>query len=348
MGRKGQVLGASMVVLASCGPMDTSDTSPRLDLVLASVDTLISTESALLAHPTDIDVGVDGDVYIADARANHIVHLPANGAAARTIGREGQGPGEFSRPSVVRSKPGGLLIFDRGNGRVQYLSREGNFLSVVEAPPQSLASPLYLQSDGGILVGSMGVDSSLVMSFDSSGSLRGLVGEPVVPPVSFFDFGSMKDRIARGEVPAEFRNNVLTAGAKDDGIWIVLQTEGEIRRYDPSGELLWRQTIDEPQIRISREQFFDRNSLIENPMSVAPLRAFADIFLVEDELWILLATEAPDPAVVLSMSVSGKVTRRLVIPAGTGAGALAYYAQEDLLLLGIPDDAQVLSVRIGG
>ncbi len=52
-------------------------------------------------QPRDVDVDVDGNIYVLDA-GNHCVKVyDAEGRHLRTLGREGQGPGELQRPRSV-------------------------------------------------------------------------------------------------------------------------------------------------------------------------------------------------------------------------------------------------------
>ena len=65
---------------------------------------------------------MDGErnVYVFDTQANHARVFDATGTYLETFGREGEGPGEFSRAETIAVLPGGrLLVRDAGNMRVQ-------------------------------------------------------------------------------------------------------------------------------------------------------------------------------------------------------------------------------------
>jgi len=234
---------AGLVLIAGCGGHDAETESPPLRQVLTNVDTLVTTASGHLGHPTDIAVGNDGTVYVADARSKRVLVLEREGDTVRTIGRPGEGPGELARPSAVAAGDAGIVVFDAGNSRIERFSTDGEYLDSRPAPPQALAATVSLLGDGSLVVGSMGADSSLVLAFDPSGQRERAFGQPIVEP-TMFDFASMKARIADGEVPDEFRNNVLALEAGDGGIWVALQTEAGIRRYDRDGRLRWQVVIE--------------------------------------------------------------------------------------------------------
>ena len=52
-------------------------------------------DDVLLGHPTDVDFGPDGRAYVLDSQLNTVHVLAPDGRYERSIGREGEGPGEF-------------------------------------------------------------------------------------------------------------------------------------------------------------------------------------------------------------------------------------------------------------
>lgn len=74
--------------------------------VLVTVDsiTLAENDSAYVAEPNDLAVGPDGAFYVADRFAKTVHVIGRDGRFRPSIGRSGQGPGEFANP--------GFLAFD--------------------------------------------------------------------------------------------------------------------------------------------------------------------------------------------------------------------------------------------
>jgi DNA-binding beta-propeller fold protein YncE len=84
-----------------------------------------------LENPTDAAVSPDGrSLYVADSKAHRIAIFDiATARQLRTIGRRGQGEGEFNFPSSVAfDSSGNLLVVDQINARVQVLTEEGRYL----------------------------------------------------------------------------------------------------------------------------------------------------------------------------------------------------------------------------
>jgi hypothetical protein len=80
-------------------------------------------------------VGVDsaGRIYVLDAAGHRLLVFSSDGSHLRTLGREGEGPGEISWPLGLTVKPDGtVLIDDLGRGAVHGFDPEGTPLNAGE------------------------------------------------------------------------------------------------------------------------------------------------------------------------------------------------------------------------
>ncbi len=76
-------------------------------------------------HPSAIAFDEKGNMYIADYAANHIKCFDASGKFLKLLGREGQGPGELSRPYTLTFSKDNLVIWDMGNSRFSIIATDG-------------------------------------------------------------------------------------------------------------------------------------------------------------------------------------------------------------------------------
>ena len=104
-----------------------------------------------------IAIDKEGRIYVADDKNIHIKAFDAKGGYIRTIGREGQGPGEIGRPyDLFVNSRSELLVPDGKNYKLHFYSPDGAFLRDKgfgnRFPQQSVLSArdeLYVMSFGG-------------------------------------------------------------------------------------------------------------------------------------------------------------------------------------------------------
>ncbi len=154
------------------------------DLTIGEVET----EDRLVFHDIrTLDVDLEGNIYVLDEGAADIKVFNQSGEHLRTIGRQGQGPGEFAFPiSVFVTPQTELLVHDMNQRSLKVLDREGNFLRQVSiADKFQFSGPRFLPEGG--MVGSYLVPAQQPLAelvlFDSElKPVRTLVSRPVEPP----------------------------------------------------------------------------------------------------------------------------------------------------------------------
>lgn len=86
-------------------------------------DLLFVSDAALLA---------DGSLVVISGGTHDVRHFAADGTHLRTIGREGEGPGEFEAPGGLQVLSSGeVLVYDQGNLRLTRFSPEWEVLSTL-------------------------------------------------------------------------------------------------------------------------------------------------------------------------------------------------------------------------
>ena len=104
-----------------------------------------------------LEVGSNGDIYTLHRQEHAIRVHDSYGAFVRTIGREGEGPGEFSSPGTMGLLGDTLWVLDFGTYRFSYFSLTGELLGSQRIPidlgedaSASPPRPRGLLSDGSI------------------------------------------------------------------------------------------------------------------------------------------------------------------------------------------------------
>lgn len=336
------------VLLAACllgACTDATESPPTRTNRVAGLDTVVATAEGDIAFAIDLEVSESGLLFAADLMASTVVAVDSSGAAA-VLGRRGSGPGEFSGPFAIRTTSDGVLVLDRGNGRVQLLTEGGEFVRSWSAAPEVARTRPYLLSNGHALVSTGGTDEALVAEFDSAGMRLRTIGSPVVPVSTTVRTGSILEVIEDGRVPDQLRNEGLVAGNATGDVWIALVAEAEVRRYDRSGSLAWSTSVSEPEMDATLERFFSSNAASEDDGSFYPLRYFVDLELVGENLWVLLEGVPDELGVILVFDAEGRVARRIEIEGAGGANALAVDQTETEVFMFTRHDAQIVRASV--
>ena len=92
-------------------------------------------EEYMFGDVADIAVARDGSIYVYDRKVPAIRKYDAQGKYVRTIGRKGQGPGEYlSGSGLALMRDGRLLLWDTGNWRINVYSPAGESVATWSTP----------------------------------------------------------------------------------------------------------------------------------------------------------------------------------------------------------------------
>jgi hypothetical protein len=154
---------ASIGTLAVIALSSQKDAAPLADLYrkgsvklvpVATIDETTLPKDVFFQGVTDIASDLRGSVYVCDYKANHIKKFDAAGKYLKSIGRQGQGPGEFNMPFHIAVTADHLFVYDMQNQRLSALTPEGEYIKsvplIVGAGRPDRMSPL---PNGDIVMG---------------------------------------------------------------------------------------------------------------------------------------------------------------------------------------------------
>lgn len=144
-----EVFGDTVVVRTLSGSVwgDTMQLVP--DLAIGEMD---GPAPFLFGRISGLDVDPEGRVLVVDAQAREVRVFSSAGEHEFTVGRQGDGPGEFRNPDQARfTSDGGFVVRDLA-GRFSLFSRDGSFEHVwFRATGYGTNSPFYVTSGGEVL-----------------------------------------------------------------------------------------------------------------------------------------------------------------------------------------------------
>lgn len=147
------MLTAPSVVFIAMLSANTLTPTPILELNPVS-----GASDFFLQQPLDISIDDKGQIYVVDTVAKTVFYWDRKGQFLGTIGKAGQGPGEFQFSSMagpqayLSVRNNNLLVFDGGSGLVN-IFKEGQFAGSVKAMvPPGRTEYFKVTPDGQYLV----------------------------------------------------------------------------------------------------------------------------------------------------------------------------------------------------
>jgi hypothetical protein len=211
------VLSLFMIVTLSCSPKEAGwkGTIEEKDGVIivknplepmVGVDAISLEEDLLIGggQPKDIpsfslitnlDVDQRGQIYVLDNRESCLYIFDNSGEHLKTIGREGQGPGELQRPNRMYFSPQNeIVIQDMQRWRLNYYSMEGEFLRDILLPYPCIGFGSLFDTEenliGLVLTRKNGRDAQELRKIDSSFNEMFLITQIIEPASDTYYVGS--------------------------------------------------------------------------------------------------------------------------------------------------------------
>lgn len=148
------ILVAAGTLAVACSPPAEDSTRPGLSMRIDSTGnfpvltvsgepeewaleslTIVRPEPTVgFARVRSIALDPAGGVWIGELQENRLLRYGDDGQLMESRGRQGAGPGEFSRPSVITTHQGALLLFDASAARVTRWTPSGALDSIWTVP----------------------------------------------------------------------------------------------------------------------------------------------------------------------------------------------------------------------
>ena len=139
--------GGVLHVLNPAAPAETPETiAPEEMWRLGGED---EDEDLIFGVLTSIATDSEGNVYLLDMQLSQVYVYSSDGEYLNTIGREGEGPGEFRRAGDMFIAPdGNVAVMQRMPGKIVLLSTQGDPMGDWPMPGGNDGSPMFLRGGG--------------------------------------------------------------------------------------------------------------------------------------------------------------------------------------------------------
>ncbi len=143
---------------------------------VAQIGELVGPEEFLFVYISDVTVSSKGDIYIADRQLCEIRKFNKEGEHLLTIGRQGQGPGEFQDIRVITTNvQDDLIVFDNMLARVSIYSDKGELIKTTKdimAGSWISTSKLFVSGENYVFFGKLSNSIKLFHEFGPDWNIK--------------------------------------------------------------------------------------------------------------------------------------------------------------------------------
>ena len=233
-------------IIENTGPKWGNNPEIKLEFVKKIGDLDNENENYLLFRPRDVFRDNNGNIYVLDRGNSRIQKFDNEGIFLLSIGREGQGPGEFLNPTSIEvDLTGNIYVSDFGNKRVQILSNEGKYIDSFRFFEQKYGSAdgsvIKLLNQNEFIVGEAG--SAFIIQGTTPGNIDELWKETFLINIIDSD-GNYLKRFAKPKIETSKGIKYFSKGSffEFDGknhIYLTYEYENRVEKYSVDGKKIF-------------------------------------------------------------------------------------------------------------
>ena len=205
-------------------------TSARADAAVSLAPDIVLSRDVVIGRVTDVAVDAAGQVYVLDGGFDKICIFGEDGSYLRSIGRKGEGPGEFYEPRSLAIDPDGNVFVGGASDRIVGLAPDGQGIGSLVRGRTSAVSSLRFGSDGSLFAVYLDVVTHLMVHRFESAT------EEAAPTVSFSESFAV-GRETSLDVEVAFASGSIDV-AGDGRVFYAQLTPQIVRTYAQTGEFL--------------------------------------------------------------------------------------------------------------
>lgn len=208
----GSLIAAGLLALV-CVATGSAQEPPRLIHYLGTLRGL--------NEPSSVAIASDESIWVADRGNHRVCEFTAAGVQKRTIGKRGDGQGEFLRPGgIAVAGDGRLCVADSGNRRLQLFDADANWLRTIPLDGPAFDPPAE--------------PASIAWAGD-----RLLVVDGFAPRVLVLsETGELRSTLAPPPAPEGVRKLASIAAAEDGRVFVSDVWQNQLLVFGPDGKFV--------------------------------------------------------------------------------------------------------------
>ncbi|MCP2520595.1 NHL repeat-containing protein [Candidatus Aminicenantes bacterium AC-708-M15] len=241
-------------------------------------------ENYMFYRAYSIALDNEDSIYVLDAGNHRIQKFDRNGVYLQTIGRKGQGPGEFESPFQIRiDKEGNIYV--RDSRKIKIFDKEGNYTKDVVL--KNFSMNFYLDSEGNIMAKVFkSTESGRMSSFDKI-SPEG----KLLKTIAQFPYGMTVTKVGKAVIAVshQYVCDLFISSINPQMFIYGYSKEYELFAVNEKGDILFKFLKEEPYHPISgaekdkvRNQFKRIPDAVKKAIQFPPHRPFFMGILCDD------------------------------------------------------------------
>jgi len=213
-------------------------------------------EGSFFENPRGVTGDLDGNIYVVDYHAHHILKFDSSGKFIKLLGREGEGPGEFIGPYRITFAEDKLVVYELSKRRINTLDTNGNSINnvLMETTEGSLRGIRGLPN-GNILVR---MEKSYLWYEDRPQNCMLFIFSPELKSLKkIYEHEIVRNKYitkpVRTNVPQPFHADVCWAITPDGKIVIGYAKTYDISLYDPEKGKLFSFSHEFKPVKVTKE-----------------------------------------------------------------------------------------------
>ncbi len=221
------------------------------DLVIGAEE---SDEESLLINPIDINADSMGNIYVLDMGDVTIKKYNSQGKYIQSIGRKGQGPGEFQRPWLIQiSNQNNINVLDTGSRKITAFRADGSHLNTINT--RIPIDQFTINKEDKMIIGYKLRGAVTLKERQPEYTYK--VGNYNPETEEFIEFYTREqfktNRVTDGSFSLEFPVFVRWSINSENKIFVATANKYEISVFSPSGNLSFRFLLDSKPVKIKSE-----------------------------------------------------------------------------------------------
>ena len=220
----------------------------------------------------------DNLVYVVDTKDNNLKIFDPDLNFIKTVGRFGQGPGEFNNPIyIVFDKYGKKYVGEFSNARIQIFDKDFNNIATINHRFRGTRDYFDVDSKGNIYTISNSVDDKIFLVYNEKGEIIEKFGEPLFNSNEGYNIEKFKK---------VYLNKFRFSIDKNNDIYCGFNFKPIVQKYDSNHNLVYQVDLSHLERAKKMKEYF---KLSEN---YDQIRNYI-MFLTTDEKYIYLQIRHP-------------------------------------------------------